>query len=38
MRVGRVEADADYGEVFRGRVVRVYKDAADFGVGFAVRV
>lgn len=38
MRISCVEADADYGEVFRGRVVRVYEDAADFGIGFAARV
>lgn len=38
MRVGRVEADADDREIFRGGVVGVYEDAADFGVGFASRV
>lgn len=38
MSVGCVEADADYGEVFRGRVMGVYEDTADFGVGFAARV
>ena len=32
--VGGVEADADDGEVFRGGVVRVYEDAADFEVRF----
>lgn len=36
--VGCVEADSDYGEVFRGRIVRVYEDAANFGVSFAARV
>ncbi len=32
--VGRVEADADDGEVGVARVVRVHEDAADFDVGF----
>ena len=31
-RVGGVEADADYREVFFGRIVRVDEDAADFDV------
>lgn len=33
--VGGVDADADYGEVFGGGVVRVDEDAADFQVALA---
>lgn len=32
--IGGVEANADDGEVFGGRVVGIYEDTADFDVGF----